>query len=132
MTADLVRSPQLQLKLHLRAQLNHSIGRDAEKLGRGPGVSLHENEKPLAPARERLRSGGDEIFSAEVIRRLAGLGDDTALGRQRENLGDVRGLHEAVLRLDASEVVRERGHFDSLRDRYLRYLSRDDREQNDI
>ena len=116
----------------MRPKLHDSVGRNSEKLGGWPRVSLHENEEPLAPARERLRTSWDEILASEVIRRLGGLGDDPALSRQRKNLGYVRRLHETVFRLDAPEPVWEASYFDSFGDWNFGHLCGDNGKQDHV
>src|SRR5262249_6393415 len=86
-----------QSNLDLAAELDHTIGGDAEELGRRQGVALHDPEhrdpEPL-PARLAHRHDGE---MADEERGVHHLERQRALGAALERMRHVRLLHEAVM-----------------------------------
>src|SRR5439155_12900533 len=108
--------------LDLRPQLDHLVRRDAEELRRRARVAGEEHEERPPPPGEARAAGRDEGLAAEEIARATAIDREPLRRRAAHDVGDVRRLHEPVVRDHAPEAGAELGNVDTVGERYDRLV----------
>src|SRR5579885_2438884 len=89
--------------LHLRAELDQPVARNAEECGGGARVAREEGEQLVAPQRHAGPIGGDHGFAADEERRVHQVEIQSLDRAALQRRGDVRVLGEAEAQGEAIE-----------------------------
>src|SRR6266513_1289031 len=115
-------------EFHLRPHFEHLVPRDLEE-GRGAqGVTRHEREQLLAPVRHAGPVGGDERLAPEEERRSRDGNVERLHLAGREDVLDVRVVHEPVPGDHAVKPLPDGLHRHALQGRDVRHVLRHHRQ----
>src|SRR6266446_2508458 len=113
----------LTLNLDLAAELDDTVGRNAEELGRVEHVVRHQTEEPVAPAPEggaaRARPHPLAADDEGGLHQVEAEAADPALGQRPHN---VRLIHKAVADADRVETLAELADRETLLARDMRHV----------
>ena len=94
-----------ELHLHLNAELDDSVGGEAEKDGGALGVAGHDGEELLAPDHHAVLRTGNDGLAAEKEGGFHGAVFDSTFAAKFQQLGNVGLFHEPVMTDHAMKAI---------------------------